>query len=147
MSRVPKGIRLSLGLVTVVAWLGVMACQPGPTTPVTPTTAPTTIPGQPTVTVNLVASELKFDLSEISVPAGALVTVNLDNKDRLTPHNFAVYENLSDNQTKLIYAGDIVNGPGKKTYIFTAPASSGDYTFECDVHPQFMYGPLVVTTP
>lgn len=146
MSRVPKGIRLSLGLVTVVAWLGVTACvRPGPTA--TPATVPTTIPGQPTVTVNLVADGLNFDLSEIRVPAGALVTVNLDNRDRLTPHNFAVYENVSNNQTKLFYAGDIVNGPGKKTYIFTAPASSGDYTFECDVHPQFMYGELVVTTP
>jgi plastocyanin len=58
------------------------------------------------------------------------------------PHNFAVYNNQS--ATTVIFRGDVVTGPGTKTYTFTAPATPGTYFFRCDVHPTQMTGQFIV---
>ena len=112
-----------------------------------PVPSPTAAPGPSgqAVTIDLIAQNMAFDKSTISVPAGAAVTVNFNNKDGGIPHNFAVYQNLPGGQVKPIFIGDTISGPATITYHFTAPASSGDYFFECDVHPQSMNGPFVVT--
>ncbi len=112
--------------------------QPKPTpTPSSPTTTPA-----PSSTVNLVARNIAFDLSTIIVPAGQTITVNFDNQDQSVPHNFAAY--MDQFATTPIFVGQIITGPAKTTYTFTAPSRPGRYFFRCDVHPTTMTGTLVV---
>jgi plastocyanin len=94
------------------------------------------------VVIDLVAHNIAFDKSTITVPAGAEVTVNFDNKDSGIPHNFAVYQSAAADNT--IFKGKIITGPQKITYKFTAPSSPGTYYFRCDVHPTIMNGQFVV---
>ena len=121
------------------------------TTTTNPTTAPTTgAAGQTTATggggaavVDLVAQDVKFDKSTVTVPRGSSVTVNFQNKDSGVPHNVAFYTDSSASTP--IYKGQIVNGPGTVTYTFIAPAQPGTYFFRCDVHPTTMTGQFIVT--
>ena len=106
------------------------------------TAATTAAAGNQTATVDLTAENIKFDKSTITVPAGATVTVNFNNKDSGVPHNFAVYTDSSASQN--IFKGDTVTGPATTTYTFTAPSTPGTYFFRCDVHPQQMTGDFVV---
>ncbi len=112
---------------------------PPPTTTTTP--PPTTTTAAP-VTINLVAQNIAFNMSTITVPAGAKVTVNFDNKDASVPHNFAVYTNSG--ATSSIFVGQIITGPTTTTYTFTAPTTPGTYFFRCDVHPTLMTGTFIV---
>ena len=56
-----------------------------------PTPTPTPTPPSPSTTVDLVAKNIAFNLSVITVPAGKTITVNFDNQDQSVPHNFAAY--------------------------------------------------------
>ena len=102
-------------------------------------------PELPSTTINLVAHNIAFNTSTITVPAGAEVTVNFDNQDANIPHNFAVYETQA--AQKAIFQGKIITGPAKTTYTFKAPDKPGTYFFRCDVHPTIMKGQFVVTAP
>ena len=95
------------------------------------------------VTVMLSAQNIKYNMSTISVPAGAQVTVKFDNKDNGIPHNFAVYQTSA--ATQMIFKGMIITGPASTTYTFTAPSKPGTYYFRCDVHPTVMNGDFIVT--
>ncbi|WP_332450738.1 cupredoxin domain-containing protein [Methanoculleus sp.] len=112
------------------------------TTAANVTTGATTAAGGQATTVDLTAQNIAFDKSTITVPAGAQVTVNFDNKDNGVPHNFAVYTDSSASQN--IFRGDTVTGPATTTYTFTAPSEPGTYFFRCDVHPEAMTGDFVV---
>jgi cytochrome c oxidase subunit II len=103
----------------------------------------TTLPN-PTghVMIDLAAENIAFDKNTITVPAGAEVMINFDNKDSGVPHNFAVYTDSST--TKSIFIGQIITGPNTITYAFTAPTAPGNYFFRCDVHPTMMTGTFVV---
>jgi alcohol dehydrogenase (cytochrome c) len=111
------------------------------TTPTNVTNTTTTGTGK-TATVMLSAQNIMFNMSKITVPPGAQVTVNFDNKDSGVPHNFAVYQDSSASQS--IFKGQIVTGPTTTTYTFTAPSKAGTYYFRCDVHPTAMFGDFVV---
>lgn len=93
------------------------------------------------VTVKVAAENVAFDTETITVPAGAEVTVEFENRDDGIPHNIAVYTDVS--ATQAIFVGEIVTGPGRATYTFTAPSEPGTYFFRCDVHPS-MNGAFVV---
>jgi plastocyanin len=95
-------------------------------------------------TVGLIAKNIAYNRSTITVPAGANVTVNFDNQDSGIPHNFAVYETSAAQSA--IFKGEIITGPAKTTYTFTAPSKPGTYFFRCDVHPTQMTGQFVVTS-
>ncbi len=110
------------------------------TTTPTPTPSPTLTPTPANVTIDLVAQNMAFDKRTITVPAGAAVTINFDNKDNI-PHNFALYTNSSAS-TK-VFVGTIITST-KTTYTFTAPSTPGNYFFRCDVHPTTMTGTFVV---
>jgi plastocyanin len=112
-----------------------------PTTPTTTTTTTTT--GGTPVTISLVAQGMAFNMSTITVPAGVSVTMNFDNQDSGIPHNFAAYTNSSASTS--IFVGQMINGPSKVTYTFTAPATPGTYYFRCDAHPFTMTGSFIVT--
>lgn len=99
-----------------------------------------TVGGNATV-VNLTAENIAFDTDTITVPAGANVTVNFNNKDSGIPHNFAVYD--SSFRSERIFVGEIITGPATINYTFTAPSEPGTYYFQCDVHPS-MNGDFIV---
>jgi plastocyanin len=101
-------------------------------------------PVQQSVTIDLTAEDHAFNLKQISVPAGALVIVNFNNKAQGIPHNFSVYEVLSGGQVRPVFIGNTITGPSNIVYRFNAPSAPGNYFFECDVHPQQMNGPFVV---
>jgi plastocyanin len=83
----------------------------------------------------LVAEGVAFDTDTISLPADQDVVVTLDNQDSL-PHNFSVYadEAAADGQDDPLFQGENVDGGSSMDYEFTAPAS-GEYVFQCDLHP------------
>ncbi|MDD1718722.1 MAG: cupredoxin domain-containing protein [Methanoregulaceae archaeon] len=106
---------------------------PATTSPVNTTRPATTtaVPTLRTVTVDLIAKGFSFNMNTINVPAGAKVVVNFDNQDQAS-HNFALY---SANFATTIFKGEVITGPKKTTYTFTAPETKGMYSFRCDIHP------------
>ena len=83
---------------------------------------------------------MAFDKGTITVPAGANVTIDFDNRDS-APHNFALYTNSSASTS--IFVGDVISS-STITYTFTSPNTPGNYFFRCDVHPFTMTGTFVV---
>jgi len=120
--------------------LALSACSKNTTTSINTTTS--TASGGTAVTIVLTAQNMAFDKNSITVPAGANVTINFNNKDTI-PHNFALYTNSSA-ATPAIFQGQTVTGPTTVTYTFTAPAAPGTYFFRCDVHPTTMTGSFIV---
>ena len=113
------------------------------TTPsTTTTTTSTTTTGGAPVTISLIAKNISFNMSTITVSAGASVTINFNNQDSV-PHNFSLFTNSSANPPAL-FQGQVVSGPGTATYTFTAPTTPGTYFFRCDIHPTMMTGSFIV---
>jgi plastocyanin len=128
----------------VVAKITVTVSAPATTTISSTTTTSTTTTTTPPAgsTVSLLAKNMAFDKSSITVTVGATVTVNFDNQDSGIPHNFAVYTDASASTP--IFIGTTITGPKTTVYTFTAPSTPGNYFFRCDVHPSIMTGTLVV---
>jgi plastocyanin len=101
--------------------------------------------GQESITVDLVAENIAFDKSVITVPSGAHVTVNFVNRDSGVPHTFSVYETAA--AQKVIFRGQVVTGLAKIKYNFDVPTDPGTYFFRCDIHPTQMTGKFVVVAP
>ncbi len=134
-----------LGLIGALAACSSSATKTTQTTiPLGSTTPPVTTTAPNTVTIDLVAQNMAFNMKTITVTAGATVVVNFNNKDTGTAHNFAVYQNQSGGGTKAVLVGETITGPKTTTYTFTAPAAGGSYFFECDVHPSQMNGTFIV---
>ena len=153
MKRIIRKFYYLLSIVFLLTTLAAMsACGPKATPTSTPTATPTvtsspTTTASPTptttptsVTIDLVAQNMAFNKSTITVPAGTSVTMNFNNKDSV-PHNFALYTNSS--AATMIFRGQtIINDT--IVYTFTAPSTPGTYFFRCDVHPTSMTGTFVV---
>lgn len=84
-------------------------------------------------TVNLTAMDFSFSPTQLSVPAGASVTVDLTNSGK-TEHSFTL-----DNGGASV---DIDAGK-TATANFTAP-QSGTLTFHCKYHPTQMTGSISI---
>jgi len=85
--------------------------------------------------INLTAQNVKFDQSSLQVPAGKAFVIHFDNKDAIA-HNVGIYQG-----SKEVFTGKIVTGP--TTIDYQVPAlPAGNYTFQCDVHPNVMNGTL-----
>jgi plastocyanin len=154
MTRLSASL-LVIALLIIVAMLGSLAACSSSTANTTPPTTTTTAtqstgtspattasPGGEAISIDLVAQNLAFNMTTITVPAGATVTVNFDNKDNSIPHNLAVYTNSSASDS--IFVGEIITGPKTITYKFTAPSTPGTYFFRCDTHPTMMTGEFIV---
>lgn len=94
------------------------------------------------VTVAIAAENFGFSTETVTVPAGAEVRIEFDNRDDGVPHNVAVYTDATASEA--IFVGEIVTGPTRVAYTFTAPETPGNYFFRCDVHPA-MHGAFIVT--
>jgi plastocyanin len=79
--------------------------------------------------------ELEFDPDEVSVPAGAQVSVTFENRSAL-PHNLTFSEPINVATSPAVAPG------ASETTEFAAPAP-GDYDFHCTIHPG-MHGTLTV---
>lgn len=93
-------------------------------------TAPTAVPGA--TQLQLVASDLAWDTTSLTAPAGTAVQLAIDNQDASVPHNFSLY--ADQGYTQSVFTGDLITGPAKHTYSFDSPATAGQYFFRCDVH-------------
>lgn len=94
------------------------------------------------VTVEVTARNFRFSVREITVPAGAQVTVRFTNRDEGIPHNISFYR--SESAAEVFYKGQVINGSDRIEYSFTAPERPGRYFFRCDIHPAQMNGVFVV---
>jgi plastocyanin len=57
------------------------------------------------------------------------------------PHNVSIY--TDESASEAIFVGELLNAEGSITYDFTAPGP-GEYYFHCDVHPQQMFGTVII---
>ncbi len=101
------------------------------------------IAGSNSTVVNIMAMNRAFNISTITVPAGAQVTINFDNQDSGVQHDLAFYTDSSASNT--IYRILATIGPNKITDTFIAPSTPGTYFFRCDFHPNNMTGQFIVT--
>ena len=125
-----KRLTLTLGLLALAAVLA--ACSGAAAAPET-TQTPAGATAQPATggtgnTVSVVAKDIAFQTPDVTVKAGAPVTIDFDNQDG-APHNIAI----SDANGKSVFKGDIVTST-KVAYNVPALAA-GTYTFICEVHP------------
>jgi plastocyanin len=126
-----------LGLYTII--LTALAVVPAATThaddpAATAThdhTSPPTSRSPPTAAVELIAQQLSFDASQLSLLAGQQVEVRLRNLDD-ADHNFSVYRDAGFGDS--VFNGDVATAGGTQTYTFPSPAP-GRYWFRCDLHP------------
>jgi plastocyanin len=84
-------------------------------------------------TVHLTAVDFAFQPTQLTVPAGATVTVDFTNNGK-TEHSFTL-----DNGGTSVDA----DGGGSATATFTAP-QSGTLSFHCKYHPTQMKGTITV---
>jgi len=82
--------------------------------------------------LSLIAKGLAFDKTQLDMPPNAQVSLDFDNQDASTLHNWAMYADAEF--TQVIYRGPVVTSPAKTRYVFTAP-DAGSYFFKCDIHP------------
>lgn len=118
-----KRLTLTFGLLALAAVLA--ACSGASAAP-DKTPAPVGTPSGDGVTV--VAKDMKFSPSTVSVKADKAFELVFDNQEG-APHNVAI----SDASGKSVYKGEIVSSK-KVTYQVPALAA-GTYTFICEVHP------------
>ncbi len=108
----------------------------------TPQETPTEDGSPPAGTVEEIAMipVIKFDVTDISVPAGQPVTLTADNQDTGILHNWALYTDESASEQ---LAATEICIDCTETITFEPPPP-GDYFFRCDVHPIQMVGTFVV---
>jgi len=85
-----------------------------------------------TTNVQISASGVKFEQSEVAVPAGSAFKIDFDNKDPSTPHNIVIHQ--GDANGPVVFTGETVTGVAIKTYDVPSLAA-GAYVFVCTIHP------------
>ena len=118
-----KRLTLTFGLVALAAVLA--ACSGASAAPQDASQPPAGNHGDG---VSIVARDLKFVQTDVTVPAGQPFAITFDNQDG-APHNVAI----SDASGQGVFKGDIVSST-KVTYHVPALAA-GSYAFICEVHP------------
>jgi plastocyanin len=117
-------LTLTLGLVVLAAVLA--ACSSTSAAPASTNQPPAGSPSADPVTV--VAKDIAFQTTAVTVKAGSPVSIVFDNQDG-APHNMP----STDANGQGVFKGEIVSN-SKVTY--TVPAlAAGTYTFICEVHP------------
>jgi plastocyanin len=86
------------------------------------------------------ASGTGFDTDCLAAPAGEAFTIDFDNQDEGQQHNVAMYVQA---QGEELFVGDIITGPDTITYDVQPIDQTGNFYFQCDVHPT-MNGTFVV---
>ena len=82
--------------------------------------------------VQISATGLAFEQSEVNVPAGEPFKIDFANNDAGTPHNIAIHRESATGEE--VFKGEIFNGVETRTYDVPA-LDAGAYAFVCTVHP------------
>ena len=85
---------------------------------------------------------IKFNKTDLTVDAGKVVTLTVNNTDEGNRHNFALYKTKADADADKdeIASTKVCSGPCKETVELNL--TPGKYFFHCDIHPQQMMGTL-----
>jgi plastocyanin len=121
-----KRLTLTFGLLALAAVLA--ACSGASAAPESTGQPPAGGNGGSGDAVTVVAKDIAFVTPDVTVKAGAPVTIDFDNKDS-APHNMAI----TDATGKTVFKGDVVSNT-QVTYNVPALAA-GTYSFICEVHP------------
>jgi plastocyanin len=92
-----------------------------------------------TPVVEISALGIKYEQSQVTVPAGVPFQIQFDNKDAGTPHNVTIHSGGPTGPE--LFKGEIFNGVATRTYDVPA-LDPGQYSFVCTVHPT-MVGTLI----
>lgn len=87
----------------------------------------------PGTALKVVAVNLAFQPTNLTVPAGEPFTIEFANQDAGTQHNIAIFDNPGFAGTA-IFEGALITGPDSITYEVPA-LEAGAYPFKCVVHP------------
>lgn len=106
--------------------------------------ATATAPANPDA-LTVIATDNKFNVSTLTAPANTKITVTLQNNGA-AKHNIAFFDKKGGNS---LAAGagspdTAVNGGASGTITFTTPGP-GTYYYECEFHPDQMFGTFTVT--
>lgn len=125
MRRILSGLGLVALTAVTLACSGASAAPPsGSPEPSAPVGSPAD--GGPIV---VVAKDIAFEPTEITVPADQPIEIVLDNQDE-APHNIAI----KDATGATGFKGEII-GRGRVTNAVPA-LPAGTYTFWCEIHPE-----------
>lgn len=125
MKRVIQAIALG-GLAALT-----VACSSGGGSTAAPSAAPSASAGASADAgggVTVIAKDIAFSPTAITLPADTATPVVLDNQEA-APHNIAI----KDAGGAQVFKGDVVTQQ-KITYN-VGPLAAGSYTFWCEVHP------------
>ena len=87
-------------------------------------------PSLPAADVTVVAENIAWLETSITVPAGRAFTIAFDNRDRGVPHDIVI----KDASGAELFRGDVVTGP--TVVVYDVPAiPAGQYPFVCSIHP------------
>jgi plastocyanin len=123
--------RLALGLALGAIALLTVACSSSGATQA-PASAGPASPGASAPAgggTTIVAKNIAFEPTTVTVKAGSPTDIVLDNQDS-APHNIAI----KDASGATVFKGEIISGPTQKTYNVAA-LTAGTYQFWCEVHP------------
>ena len=98
--------------------------------------------GGEVTTVQVVAANIAFQPTSLSVTAGQAFNIAFDNQDAGVQHNIQIFDN-PDFSGAPVFDGQLVTGPAKVVYE-VPPLAAGMYAFRCVVHPN-MTGTIEAT--
>ena len=105
-----------------------------------PSGSPAASGGAAGTVLELTASGVAFDKTDLAAPAGVAFQIKFTNNDAGIPHNVAIHK---DSPTgAIVWQGEIFSGTDSRTYDVPA-LPAGTYGFSCVVHPN-MTGTLTV---
>lgn len=88
----------------------------------------------------MVAENVKFAPTTLTVGANSAVTITLDNRDTGVMHDIV----FTDPGGTEIGSTPIITGPAQRSTTFNV-GGPGRYTYKCSVHPRDMLGALTVS--
>ncbi len=132
MKRLVLGLGLAAVALLTIACSGGTSTAPATGAPASPGSSPAAGDG-----VVIVAKDLAFTPTTVTIPADTATDIVLDNQEDV-PHNIAI----KDGSGATVFKGEIIN-KGQVTNAVPALAA-GAYQFWCEVHPN-MTGTLTAS--
>jgi plastocyanin len=105
-----------------------VACSSGGSSPAPATSAPSSPDGSAGSDLTVVAKDLAFQPTSLTIPADTPTEIVLDNQEA-APHNIAI----KDGSGATVFKGTVVSS--KKVTNAVPALAAGAYTFWCEVHP------------
>ena len=93
-------------------------------------------PAGEVTTVEIVAVNIAFEPTSITVPAGQPFQIAFDNQDASVQHNVEIFDN-PEFAGEPVFKGELITGPASITYEVPA-LEAGTYAFRCVVHPNMV---------